>query len=258
MRAFVVVVIAALALPGTAAAQLEPVQDLLCPLLQCSVPGCGAELAARNDELATCNDELASAPRLPATGQTSSRAPGDDGDLEWGATLSFTDNGDGTITDNNTGLMWEKKANKDFVVNPDDLHDADNNYTWDAGLGGIFFWIQALNSTNFAGHNDWRVPNAKELYSILDLEPDGFFLPPAFSSPCRTCTGSSCVPCTDITSPDCSCNSNDAYWTSTEARVGMAFSLRSTLGFIEDLGGLDRITHTETPLPVRAVRGGSQ
>ena len=35
---------------------------------------------------------------------------GQDGDIQAGATLSYTDNGDGTITDNNTGLMWEKKS----------------------------------------------------------------------------------------------------------------------------------------------------
>jgi hypothetical protein len=45
---------------------------------------------------------------FPATGQTTSYAPGDDGDVQAGAPLSYTDNGDGTITDNNTGRMWEK------------------------------------------------------------------------------------------------------------------------------------------------------
>src|SRR2546430_848035 len=52
---------------------------------------------------------------FPATGQTTSspRPPyhaGDDGDIQAGATLSYTDNGDGTITDNNTCLMWGKKS----------------------------------------------------------------------------------------------------------------------------------------------------
>src|SRR4051812_39636776 len=35
---------------------------------------------------------------------------GEDGDLRLGLSRSFTDNGDGTITDNKTGLMWEKLA----------------------------------------------------------------------------------------------------------------------------------------------------
>src|SRR5437899_1127498 len=45
---------------------------------------------------------------FPATGQTTSFHAGDDGATQAGAPLSYTDNGDGTITDENTGLMWEK------------------------------------------------------------------------------------------------------------------------------------------------------
>ena len=66
---------------------------------------------------------------FPATGQTTCWTPsrctssgctsagvvpcagtGQDGDIRAGRALSYTDNGDGTITDNNTGLMWEKKS----------------------------------------------------------------------------------------------------------------------------------------------------
>lgn len=61
----------------------------------------------------------------PATGQTTSYAPGDDGAIKAGAALSYTDNGDGTITDNNTKLMWEKKSNGDGS-----LDDMDKVYSW--------------------------------------------------------------------------------------------------------------------------------
>ena len=57
---------------------------------------------------------------FPATGQTTAYradtltrqgAPvPDNGTVRAGAPLRFTDNWDGTITDNNTGLMWEKKS----------------------------------------------------------------------------------------------------------------------------------------------------
>ncbi len=60
----------------------------------------------------------------------------------------FHDNGDGTITDRATGLMWQKA---------------------DSGKG--MDWGQALAcAANFklAGHSDWRLPNAKELQSIVD------------------------------------------------------------------------------------------
>ena len=60
----------------------------------------------------------------------------------------FVDNGDSTITDNATGLMW--------------MQDDDGN-----GM----LWEDALTyaeNFNFAGYTDWRLPDAKELQSIID------------------------------------------------------------------------------------------
>ena len=51
---------------------------------------------------------------LPKTGQTTSYAAGDDGALQKGVAWPnprFTDNGNGTVTDNLTGLIWLKNAN---------------------------------------------------------------------------------------------------------------------------------------------------
>jgi hypothetical protein len=42
----------------------------------------------------------------------------------------FTDNGDGTITDSQTGLMWEKKVKQDNAADYANLHDADDSYEW--------------------------------------------------------------------------------------------------------------------------------
>jgi hypothetical protein len=50
---------------------------------------------------------------VPKTGQTTSYALGDDGDLQMGIAWPeprFTDNEDGTVTDNLNGLMWTKDA----------------------------------------------------------------------------------------------------------------------------------------------------
>lgn len=60
----------------------------------------------------------------------------------------FVDNKDGTISDLATGLMWQKA-------------DDGKCYTWDEALT----YAQRLN---LAGHKDWRLPNAKELQSIVD------------------------------------------------------------------------------------------
>lgn len=62
----------------------------------------------------------------------------------------FEDNDNGTVTDKATGLMWQK---------------ADDGQTRN--------WEEALAYTDdldLAGYNDWRLPNAKELQSIVDYE----------------------------------------------------------------------------------------
>ena len=103
---------------------------------------------------------------LPGTGQTTSYAPGDDGDVRAGGALSYTDNGDGTVTDNRTGLTWEKKTDDNVAI----------NYSWSGGLE----YVAALNATSFAGHADWRLPNIKELLSIVDYGRSNPSIDPIF------------------------------------------------------------------------------
>jgi len=54
---------------------------------------------------------------------------GQDGELQKGTARSYTSNADGTITDNSTGLVWEKLGSFDGSVKLADPHDADNFYT---------------------------------------------------------------------------------------------------------------------------------
>lgn len=100
---------------------------------------------------------------IPKTGQTIKDRTGDDGDLRKGypRTLPrFVDNGDGTITDNATGLMW--------VQDPYQIGGV-----WAAaGNPTSMTWNNAIDNClalNYAGHTDWRLPNRIELISIVDL-----------------------------------------------------------------------------------------
>ena len=63
----------------------------------------------------------------------------------------FKDNNDKTVSDFATKMMWSKD-------------DSGTGMNWEQALK----WVQTKNSENYLGHNDWRMPNVKELQSIVD------------------------------------------------------------------------------------------
>jgi hypothetical protein len=88
------------------------------------------------------------------------------------------------VKDNVTGLIWEIKTSKDGVINYNNPNDADNTYFWsdkdlathggnketpEQGKGTLDF-INDLNSANFGGYSDWRLPTLKELSSIVNYD----------------------------------------------------------------------------------------
>jgi len=96
------------------------------------------------------------------TGQTTSYSSGDDGALQKGVSWPsprFVDNGDGTVTDNLTGLMWAQNASTPTVG-----YCTGGAKTWLNALS----YIACLNAANYLGHNDWRLPNRTELKSLVD------------------------------------------------------------------------------------------
>lgn len=79
---------------------------------------------------------------------------------------NYTDNGDGTVTDNVTGLMWAKSPD----LNGDGAIKADDKLSYEAALA-------AAPDFTLAGFDDWRVPTIKEMYSLMDfrgIDPSGY------------------------------------------------------------------------------------
>jgi hypothetical protein len=178
------------------------------------------------------------------TGQTWSFMPTDDGDLQNGVAWPnprFTiiyydanlqlcnpqtadcddDPATDLVQDNLTGLMWTRNANT--FTNP---------ATWD----GAFFGLGFVNPS--WGYDDWRLPNVRELESLLNYDGSaGFtvFLPdpmPFVNVPCTL--------------------GGDEFWTSTQwATIGVLAAY--TVDFC--LGGINYRDQTETHY-VWIVRGG--
>lgn len=111
---------------------------------------------------------------LAATGQTASYAGADDGALQLGewvsASLRFVDNGDGTITDQSTGLMWLEDASCMINNYPEWETDgwADGWVPWLDALAFIGRINDGTLSACGAGHTDWRLPNVNELESLVN------------------------------------------------------------------------------------------
>ncbi|MBI4682211.1 MAG: DUF1566 domain-containing protein, partial [Nitrospirae bacterium] len=74
--------------------------------------------------------------------------------------MSYTDNGNGTVTDNNTGLTWQKQddgATHNWYQASGTYHASYNPSSQDV-----------CGSLNLGGYSDWRLPAKKELITIVD------------------------------------------------------------------------------------------
>lgn len=132
---------------------------------------------------------------VPRTGQTTSYATGDDGDLQKGEhwpSPRFVVNGDGTVTDYLTGLVWVR----DYTHS---CFSPSSPRTWPQALD-IIGDIQNLQCglSDDSNPGDWRMPNVKEMFSLLNFSLVNNKLSYSFT--------------TNISS------SSDPVWTSTIAR----------------------------------------
>jgi len=78
------------------------------------------------------------------------------------AAAPYVDNGNGTVTDTVTGLMWDQCT---LGRSGSGCSGTANTYTWANAISAA----TTLNSANYKGHNDWRVPSIVELESLVKL-----------------------------------------------------------------------------------------
>ncbi len=190
----------------------------------------------------------------------------------------FVDNGDGTITDTQTGLMWEQKDDN----NARGVHDVDNRYTWtepmtdgdytDADGTAFTVFLNTLNNRcdgdkatgctdnsdctgignglcGHAGYRDWRLPEVHRQGARGELDSLVYL-----AGPGRPQTaGAFTTPCTPgCTLPGCSCTGTRAgYWSSTSTPHPRFAWYVDFFDHFMGLGFKDRSYY------VRAVRGGS-
>ncbi|QKG79873.1 Lcl C-terminal domain-containing protein [Tenuifilum thalassicum] len=108
---------------------------------------------------------------------------GQDGNYRKGNSFAFIDNGDGTVTDVNTGLMWQQ------IPTTKDL-------TWEEANA-------YCDSLTLAGYDDWRLPTAKELFSIWNGSQGWPYIDNTYFKLVYELTGDSI-------------NKDEQYWTSTK------------------------------------------
>ncbi|MCK5524749.1 MAG: DUF1566 domain-containing protein, partial [Thiomargarita sp.] len=88
------------------------------------------------------------------------------------ASPRFTENSDGTVTDNLTGLIWLQKANciqSDYSSFDTDGTNGDGKVTWEHALDFVIGINDGTYSNCGASQTDWRLPNVKEFQSLINF-----------------------------------------------------------------------------------------
>ncbi len=189
---------------------------------------------------------------LPKTGQTNTYAVDDDGANRIGVAWPnprFTV-GTGTVvnttncvTDNLTGLMWARNANlaKNAAFNPD-WSSVAGTCTWAQAFDVITNSAGPVNGANYGGYSDWRMPNLREMHSIVTLQ----YCAPSLSDETGTNKWTENHPFTGV--------KLSGYWTSTvyvsDVSGNIAFYVDMNRGEVLNAHKTDRYYY------VWPVRGG--
>jgi hypothetical protein len=153
---------------------------------------CCDEILAKLDQLLDGNGDCPEPGEcpgaVPKTGNTINNVTEEDGNLLKGVAWPnprFTVNSDGTVTDNLTCLIWDPDA------------DRFGQQTWPNALN-------ACDTSTFGGHTDWRLPNIRELQSLLHYGVDNPAVPDTLGTSGWTTNGD---PFSNVQSSN--------YWSST-------------------------------------------
>jgi len=144
---------------------------------------------------------------------------GHDGDDRAGLRVVLRDSGNGTIADGNTRLVWEK------LSRDGGLHERNALFTWEQALAKV---AQLNTAPCFAGICSWRLPNVKELQSIVDFERKSPAFAKAFLKKCQPgCTVETCS-CTPVGAA----GTLGGFWSSTTSRsaTGQAWQVQHATG----------------------------
>lgn len=166
---------------------------------------------------------------VPGTGQTASYASGDDGDLGKGVAWPsprFSDQGNGTVVDNLTGLTWMKNAN--CTETAGGIAKGAGTLKWSDALT----WSNNLKNgscglADGSSAGQWRLPNFNELSSLLDYSIASMVVYPF-------------LPIIPAGHPFANVQAN-SYWSSTtdSASHGNAWSLTLASGLTLTVGKSD-------------------
>ena len=221
---------AASADPGKGGFKECSIKRLLCSIDLKTCDGdlltCDENLATCDGDLLTCDEDLATCDdHLDQCLESNVVSPGDGAGN--GAPLKYEECADGlTVADLNTGLLWERKVEGNALCT-DFLHRTNSSCTWGQATG---VWIDDVNIEVYAGFDDWRLPNVRELQSIVDYGERAPAIDPTF--PGETF--------------------KNAYWSATSDTVGT-----SDAWFVNFNSGIMFTFYKGAFAQVRAVRTGS-
>ncbi|HYB99610.1 MAG TPA: DUF1566 domain-containing protein [Candidatus Limnocylindrales bacterium] len=195
------------------------------------MPGVDPILPETGQTLCASGGSMVACPGVPANVQ--------DGDTRAGAARSYsfdtTVAGERTLLDNVTGLEWEILCTGGSCPAS---HSIDTTYNWT----DAFTKVANMNAANYAGHNDWRLPNRFEVDSLVNL---GRTTPATDVSVLETGCSSAC------TVDTCSCTGSvNNYWSSTSYAGNP-----SSAWLVDFAPGLTWHTGKSFTARVRAVRG---